>query len=80
MKNDITPEYQEAFTECIRDIVSIMRKSPEHGNAMMDILGETRYNNVLFINGGLIDKELFDKMKCRYDTCQKMVDELKRKY
>lgn len=42
-------EYIKAYEECIFSICDLMRKSPEHGNAVMDILGSSRYSNVLSI-------------------------------
>lgn len=42
-------EYVKAYEEVIFSICDLMRKSPEHGNAVMDILGSSRYSNVLSI-------------------------------
>ena len=36
-------KYEEAYNEVIKDIWNIAKKSPEHGNALMDILGEELY-------------------------------------
>ena len=58
----ISPEYEKAFKECVRDIVQIMRKSPEHGNAMMDILGDTRYHVLLEVNDVLDTIDLIKEL------------------
>jgi len=42
-------KYVNAYEECIFSICELMRKSPEHGNAIMDILGTSRYCNILSI-------------------------------
>jgi hypothetical protein len=33
--------------EVIAVLISLSRKSPEHGNAVMDFLGEDKYNELL---------------------------------
>lgn len=33
-------------TEITKEIFEIAKKSPEHGNALMDILGETLYDKI----------------------------------
>ena len=58
----LSPEYEKAFAECIRDIVAIMNKSPEHGNAMIDILGEARYHLTLSVNNMLDTKDLIEEL------------------
>lgn len=42
-------KYVNAYEEVIFSICDLMRKSPEHGNAVMDILGSSRYSTVLSI-------------------------------
>ena len=58
----ISPEYIKAFEECVRDTVSIMNKSPEHGNAMMDILGKDMYHIILGLNNMLDAKDLIEEL------------------
>lgn len=40
-------EELELMKEVAKDIWNLCRKSPEHGNAVMDIIGEDAYNNVM---------------------------------
>lgn len=46
-----TKEYEKAMAEVIDSIKELMQKSPEHGNAVMDILGEARYRAVQNLAG-----------------------------
>ena len=40
-------DYIKAFNECLLTMDILVKKSPEYGNAIMDILGEDRYRLLL---------------------------------
>lgn len=43
--------YEEARIEVLHDIWEIAKKSPEHGNALMDLIGEDAYIQISKLRG-----------------------------
>lgn len=44
-------KYEEAKLEVLHDIWEIAKKSPEHGNALMDLIGEEAYIQISKLRG-----------------------------
>ena len=45
-------DYIKSFEECLMNMIILAEKSPEHGNAIMDILGMDRYRLLLSYHSG----------------------------